>query len=252
MSCHAHGVFDFDALEARLTAQVTARMLELASLRRGQQVLDVGCGVGTVAIAAHERVAPGGRVLGFDVDERAIAKARLTSGPTLSFEVSPAESFECAARFDAALARWSLASMSDPARALRSIGRVLEPGSPFVFATWASAEWWSVPREVIGQFVTLPTRPANAPGAMRFAELGRALELLPPTFDFVASEQLHTPVVEGSPELLVAWVEHVFSPWLHAAPDVEACRSALRAAFIRHSRLEGVTHLVLARRSAHP
>ncbi len=241
-------MFDFEGLEARLTAPVTARMLELASLRPGQRVLDVGCGVGPVAIAAHERVVPGGRVLGFDVDERAIATARLTGGPTLSFEVAAGESFECVARFDAALARWSLASMSDPPRALRSIGRVLEPGAPFVFATWASAQWWSTPREVIERFVTLPTRPSEAPGSMRFAELERALSLLAPTFQFEASEQLTTPVVGGPPELLVAWVEHVFPAWLGAVPDLEACRTALRAEFTSCSRLEGVTHLVLARR----
>lgn len=249
VSCHSHGVFDFSGLEARLTAHVTERMITLAELRAGQRVVDVGCGDGVVARAALKRVQPGGVVHGFDPDAAAIDRARAHTVEGLSWERSTAEAFRSTEWFDAALARWSLAAMADPSAALEAIADVLRPGAALVFATWASAEWWSIPRAVIERFVALPRRPAGAPGAMRFANIDDALALLKLRFQVEAVEQVATPVVEGPPELLVAWVEHVFGGWMTAAPDLAACRAALRDEFVRHSRLSGTTHLVLARRS---
>lgn len=250
VSCHSHGVFDFSGLEARLTAHVTERMLTLAELRAGQRVVDVGCGDGVVALAALKQVQPGGVVHGFDPDAAALGRARAHSVAGLTWELSTAEAFRSTDRFDAALARWSLASMPDPSAALAAIADPLRPGAPFVFATWASAEWWSIPRGVIERFVALPRRPEGAPGAMRFANLDHALALLPPRFQVETVEQVDTAVVEGAPELLAGWVEHVFGGWMTAVPDLDACRAALRSEFVRHPRLSGTTHLVLARRSS--
>lgn len=250
VSCHSRGVFDFAGLEARLTAHVTERMLMLAELRAGQRVVDVGCGDGVVALAALEQVQPGGAVHGFDPDASALGRARSHTGEGLTWELSTAEAFRSPERFDAALARWSLASMLEPTAALTAIAHTLRPGAPFVFATWASAQWWSVPRAVIERFVTLPRRPDGAPGALRFADVERALALLEPWFQVAAVEQLESAVVEGAPELLAAWVEHVFAGWMAAVPDLVACRAALRAEFERYPRLAGTTHLVLARRTS--
>lgn len=242
-------MFDFSALEARLTAHVTERMLTVAELRAGQRVVDVGCGDGVVAFAALKRVQPGGVVHGFDPDAAAIGRARARAVEGLSWELSTAEAFRSTEQFDAALARWSLASMRDPPAALAAIAHTLRPGAAFVFATWASAEWWSTPRAVIERFVALPRRAEGAPGAMRFSNVDHALELLAPRFEVELVEQVDTEVVEGPPELLMAWAEHVFAGWMTTEPEFDACRAALRAEFHRHRRLGGTTHLVLARRA---
>ncbi len=42
------------------------KTLEHAGVRTGESVLDVGCGTGTLAIAAKRRVGPAGRVFGLD------------------------------------------------------------------------------------------------------------------------------------------------------------------------------------------
>src|SRR5512133_99707 len=59
-------------------AAVTKRMLDLADLRDGDRVLELGCGPGGVGIAASERVAPRGEVVVSDVAPAmtAIAAAR--------------------------------------------------------------------------------------------------------------------------------------------------------------------------------
>jgi ubiquinone/menaquinone biosynthesis C-methylase UbiE len=53
-----------------------ARQLELASLTTGETVLDVGCGTGTLAIAAARRVGTTGAVTGVDPSEALLGRAR--------------------------------------------------------------------------------------------------------------------------------------------------------------------------------
>jgi ubiquinone/menaquinone biosynthesis C-methylase UbiE len=50
--------------------------LDLARLRKAEAVLDVGCGTGTLALAAKERVGETGRVVGIDPGPRQINRAR--------------------------------------------------------------------------------------------------------------------------------------------------------------------------------
>jgi ubiquinone/menaquinone biosynthesis C-methylase UbiE len=54
----------------------TLRLLEDAELRRGDWVLDVGCGGGHVALDLAGIVVPEGRVLGIDFDPHVLELAR--------------------------------------------------------------------------------------------------------------------------------------------------------------------------------
>ena len=56
----------YDALESRLTAGLSERMLELAGLSPGQCVLDLASGRGEPALRAAARVGPHGHVLGVE------------------------------------------------------------------------------------------------------------------------------------------------------------------------------------------
>jgi ubiquinone/menaquinone biosynthesis C-methylase UbiE len=59
-------MIDWYELEARLTAGVSERMLELAGIGPGMSVLDLATGKGEPLVRIAERVGPGGRVVGVD------------------------------------------------------------------------------------------------------------------------------------------------------------------------------------------
>ena len=133
----------YDAVEDRLTAGVSERMLDLAGVGRGARVLDLATGRGEPAIRAAKRAGPTGRVVGVDVAEGLLQMAREkaaregVSNPEL--RVGEAESVEGIGEgeFDAVTARWGLMSMRDPVAALRNAWSASKGKGVLVAALWA-------------------------------------------------------------------------------------------------------------------
>ena len=76
-----------------LVQQLKRRMLDVCPVGAGDQVLDVGCGLGHEARRLAERVGPQGRVAGIDASPAMIAEARRrAAGLTLpvTFDVGDA------------------------------------------------------------------------------------------------------------------------------------------------------------------
>src|SRR5690606_12723638 len=57
-------------------AGVTAALLDAAAPQPGERVLDIGCGAGATSLAVADRVGAGGGVLGVDISDPLIARAR--------------------------------------------------------------------------------------------------------------------------------------------------------------------------------
>jgi ubiquinone/menaquinone biosynthesis C-methylase UbiE len=114
------------------------KALDLARLAEGESVLDVGCGTGTLAIAAKSRVGHRGQVTGIDASSemigRATKKAR-KQGVEVNFQTAAAQSlpFQGAA-FNVVLSTVMLHHLPDDARArcISEIRRVLKPGGRFL------------------------------------------------------------------------------------------------------------------------
>jgi ubiquinone/menaquinone biosynthesis C-methylase UbiE len=110
------------------------RMLDLARVAPGESVLDVGCGTGTLALAAKRRVGDSGSVDGIDASvemiERARKKAkRAKSGAVFRTALAESLPFETS-RFDVVLSTVMLHHLPRDvrARAMQEMRRVLKPG----------------------------------------------------------------------------------------------------------------------------
>lgn len=122
-----------------------AEAVELAAPRPGEQVLDVACGTGIAVRLALPRVAPGGSVVGLDLDPAMIAVAknvvqcpdavtldwRCASGMEMPFE---------SGTFDLVLCLQGLQYLPDRAAGLAEIRRVLKLEGRFVAVVWSSLE----------------------------------------------------------------------------------------------------------------
>src|SRR3954471_3644592 len=100
-------------------------------LRPGQDVLDVGCGPGTITVDLAARVAPG-RVVGLDVSPAPLDEARALaerSQMAVEFAVGDVYALEAAdGSFDVVHAHQVLQHLTDPVAALREMARVCRPG----------------------------------------------------------------------------------------------------------------------------
>jgi SAM-dependent methyltransferase len=110
------------------TAENSAAYL-LPSLEPGMDVLDVGCGPGTLTVDLARRVAPG-RVLGVDVSAPVIDEARAHAAAegvdNVSFEAGDFRTRDGA--FDMVHAHQVLQHLTDPVGALVHMRRLARPG----------------------------------------------------------------------------------------------------------------------------
>lgn len=110
------------------------KLLNLANLEPGESVLDVGCGTGTLAIAAKQRVGPNGAVYGIDASPEMIARASkkaANSGVQVVFNNAPAQALPFSdGHFDVVLSTVMLHHLPRKGRAqcAREMRRVVRPG----------------------------------------------------------------------------------------------------------------------------
>lgn len=99
----------------------------------GLRVLDLGCGFGDFARKA--RAAGARAVLGLDVSEKMLARARaLTDDPAITYRHGSIERLDLDDRFDLVVSSLALHYVADYAAAVAQIARLLDPGGTFVFS----------------------------------------------------------------------------------------------------------------------
>ena len=123
--------------QAERIAPLTERLFREAGIGPGQRVLDLGSGVGDVAILAARLVGPTGEVVGVERDPRSIARARsrITEAGlrNVSFIQTDVSQITDRKPFDAAVGRFILMWLPDPVSVLRQMSELVRPGGVVAF-----------------------------------------------------------------------------------------------------------------------
>ena len=133
---------------------LATRFADLAGVRPGQQVLDVGCGPGALAAELVSRV--GADAVSAVEPSASFAAATRERLPGVDVRLSPAEQLPFPdGAFDAAMAQLVVHFMADPVTGLREMGRVTRPGGLVAACVWDHAggrgpltAFWSAVREL--------------------------------------------------------------------------------------------------------
>lgn len=146
-----------------------ARLVELAGLRPGDRVLDLGCGRGAVLFAAATAVGPDGYVAGLDLSP-GMAHATATDIAArglrnVTARVGDAEDpgFPVGS-FEAVLAGLMMFITPDPAAVLSAAHHILVPGGRFAMSSFgqASDARWTRPLDAALAYLDEPL-PASSP-----------------------------------------------------------------------------------------
>ena len=125
----------YDRFMGRYSTRLSAQLADLADVRAGQRVLDVGCGPGALTAELVSRVGPG-FVAAVDPSAPFVAAARARN-PGVDVLQASAEQLPFADDgFDAALAQLVVHFMTDPVAGLREMARVTRPGGVVAACVW--------------------------------------------------------------------------------------------------------------------
>jgi len=103
-------------------------VLELLEARRGERILDLGCGTGYLT---HEIATKNAQVIGIDASREMIETAR-SKYPDISFELCDASDLPFISEFDAIFSNAALHWMRDQKRVAAKVYRALKPQGRFV------------------------------------------------------------------------------------------------------------------------
>jgi SAM-dependent methyltransferase len=265
------------AHQARLDAMVSAfgqAAIDAAAPAEGERVLDIGCGAGASSMALAARVGAEGQVLGVDISEALIGRARALAPQDLPvmFEVADASSAELPeGAFDILFSRFGVMFFDDPTGAFAHMRRALRPGGRVAFVCWRGAaenDWVRLPMDALKGIV--PTRAPpdpEAPGPFSFGDRGRVARILTAAgFTDIAIAPFDASVPFGEGETRDAAIDDAVKMTLEVGPlsraladqpdDVHTRASAaVRAVFAglpgeRSVMIDSAAWIVMARNPA--
>lgn len=155
----------------------SATLVELARIRRGGSVLDVGGGYGEPSLTAARIVGPGGRVFCTDISAALLAfaheRAMAAGLANVTFIEQDAEQLDFTTEsFDAIVSRAALMFLPDVPGALRRLRSFLKPGGRFAASVWGDRRKveFAMAGTVIAAELALPPPLACRPGVFALAD----------------------------------------------------------------------------------
>jgi ubiquinone/menaquinone biosynthesis C-methylase UbiE len=176
---------DRQAMQDILLAPAAQILIERAGPKIGERILDVGCGCGTTTIALAEQVAPSGFVLGIDISEPMLARARERAPKSLplSFVLADATVYPFDLQdFDLLVSRFGVMFFAEPAVSFANLRRALRRSARLTFVCWRDPRenpWMTMPLQAIYQHVPkLPQLGPEDPSPFAFASDERVRRIL--------------------------------------------------------------------------
>jgi SAM-dependent methyltransferase len=162
----------YDRFMGRYSMQLASPFADLAGVRDGQRMVDVGCGPGALTAELVARVGPQ-NVAAADPSRTFVAAMR-ERHPGVRVEQAPAEALPFPpASFDAALAQLVVHFMADPLAGLSEMARVTRPGGVVAACVWDFAgerapltPFWQAVRELHGDVEDESERPGARGGQL--------------------------------------------------------------------------------------
>lgn len=173
------------ALDRRFGA-ITDALIERASPRSGERVVDVGCGTGATTLELARAVGSDGRVLAIDISEPMleVARRRIEAAgfAWVDLLLADAQVHRFAAGHDLVASRFGVMFFGDPVAAFRNLKAALEPDGRLAFACWTELEanpWFHLPLEAATRRLGPPeTKHPRAPGPFAFSEAAYVRQIL--------------------------------------------------------------------------
>jgi ubiquinone/menaquinone biosynthesis C-methylase UbiE len=161
--------------------KVSDRLIELANVESGDNVLDVATGIGEPAISAAKIVGKSGHVTATDISsemlEIAEERARsLSLNEIMDFKQSDAERLELGTNqaFNSIICRWGLMFLPNLDRALSNMLGLLVPGGKLAAAVWSEPSkvpLISMPINIARQELQAPLLGQGIPGPFSLADI---------------------------------------------------------------------------------
>lgn len=167
--------------------QLGLAAMQRAEVKPGEHVLDVGCGCGQTSLELAQRVSPGGSVLGIDISQPMLARARERQRElnitNLEFLNADAQTYQFAPEsVDLIFSRFGIMFFADPAHAFMNLRTALRPDGRLCFICWQPLEkneWARIPLMAATKHVPPPAPPSpDAPGPFAFANPDRVRRIL--------------------------------------------------------------------------
>jgi SAM-dependent methyltransferase len=155
-------------------------LIRNARIEPGMRVLDIACGTGQPALLAAEKVRPGGRVTGIDIDPEMLAAcsrlARQAGADNLDLVQMDMHALNFPeGSFDAVTFGFALMFARDAVKVMSEIRRVLRPGGRFALSVWDDPKrnsFFTVPFAALDVLGPRVAPDPKAPGPFRLAPNG--------------------------------------------------------------------------------
>lgn len=220
----------------------SAAVMPKLNVKRGDRVLDVGCGFGDTTIALANKAAPTGDALGVDCCATFLVHAwdQAEKGwiPNVKFATADVEQGVTEGPFDFVFARFGTMFFANPVAGLKAIHKAMKPDAEFAHIVWRELEdnpWMNEAKTIVRTFLPAPGEDARTCGPGPFSMADEAttrLQMAAAGFSDIAFKRIDEKVLVGRT------VEEAIAFQLALGPAGETFREAGALGETRRAEIE--------------